>query len=104
MEKKLAWLLTWGLKHYANLSPFVFSYLVLPVEVVLEQLSELLPLVDVWARWDEVATGEALVEAGVVPPVQLVDGQLPDRVGPRGAVVGIAVALVGHPRSQENEN
>ena len=43
------------------------------------------------------ASGEPLVEGGVVPAVELVDRHLPDRVGARGAVVGVAVALVGHP-------
>ena len=42
-------------------------------------------------------TGEPLVEGGVVPAVELVDGQLPDGLAPRRAVVGVAVALVGHP-------
>ena len=68
-----------------------------PVEVMVQQDLELLPLVDVGAGGDQVASGEPLVEGGVVPAVQLVDGHLPDRVGARRAVVGVAVALVGHP-------
>ena len=46
------------------------------------------------------ATGESLVEAGVITPVQLVDGHLPDGLAPGGAVVGVAVALVGHPEKK----
>ena len=45
------------------------------------------------------AAGEPLVEGGVVAAVELVDGQLPDRVRAAGAVVAVAVALVGHPRT-----
>ena len=43
------------------------------------------------------ATGQALVEGRVVTPVKLVDRHLPDVVGSRGAVAGVAVALVRHP-------
>ena len=71
----------------------------LPVEVVLEEGPELLGGVDVGAGGDEVAAGEPLVEGGVVAAVELVDGQLPDRVRAAGAVVAVAVALVGHPRT-----
>ncbi len=77
--------------------PQTSKKLFLPVEVVLQEDLELLRLVDVGAGGDEVASGEPLVEGGVVPAVELVDGHLPDRVGARGAVVGVAVALVGHP-------
>ena len=41
--------------------------------------------------------GQPLVEVGVFPPVQLVDGQLPDGERPRGAVASVAVTLVRHP-------
>ena len=49
------------------------------------------------------ATGESLVEAGVITPVQLVDGHLPDGLAPGGAVVGVAVALVGHPEKNKKK-
>ena len=42
-------------------------------------------------------SGQSLIEGWVVPSVQLVDGQLPDGLGAGGAVVGVAVALMGHP-------
>ena len=41
--------------------------------------------------------GQGLVEGGVVPSVELVDDHLPDWVGPAGTVLGVPVALVGHP-------
>ena len=48
--------------------------------------------------------GESLVEAGIVPPVQLVDGHLPDGLAPRRAVVGVAVTLVGHSEKRKEKN
>ena len=42
-------------------------------------------------------SGESLVEGGVLPAVELVNGQLPDGLAPGRAVVAVAVALVGHP-------
>ena len=47
--------------------------------------------------------GQPLVEVGVFPPVQLVDGQLPDGERPRGAVASVAVALVRHPTKRGGE-
>ena len=47
------------------------------------------------------AAGEALVEGRVLPAVELVDGQLPDGLAPGRAVVGVAVALMGHPEIGE---
>ena len=47
--------------------------------------------------------GQPLVEVGVFPPVQLVDGQLPDGERPRGAVASVAVTLVRHPTGEENK-
>lgn len=56
-------------------------------------------MVDVGAGRDEVAAGQVLIEVGVVPAVELVDRHLPDGVGTGRAVLGIAVALVGHPEN-----
>ena len=66
---------------------------------MLEKRPELRGVIDVRARRDEVATGEALVEGRVLPAVELVDGQLPDGLAPGRAVVGVSVALVGHPEN-----
>ena len=62
-----------------------------------EQRFELRGVVDVGAGGDEVTAGEALVEGGVLPAVELVYGQLPDGLAAGRAVVGVAVALVRHP-------
>ena len=51
---------------------------VVPLQVVLEERLELLLGVDVGTGGDEGATGQGLVEAGVLTTVELVDGQLPD--------------------------
>ncbi len=67
-----------------------------PVEVVAEQAAKLFGLQDVGARGDHVTTGQPLVKAGVVSPVQLIDDHLPDGVAPGGAALGVAVALVRH--------
>ncbi len=40
--------------------------------------------------------GQTLIELWVISSIQLVDGELPDRVRTGWAVQGIAVALVGH--------
>ena len=48
------------------------------------------------------AASQVLVELGVVPSVQLIDGQLPDGVAPCGAVTSIAVALVRHSERKYN--
>ena len=66
---------------------------------MLEKRPELRGVIDVRARRDEVATGEALVEGRVLPAVELVDGELPDWLTPGGAIVCVAMALVGHPES-----
>ena len=69
----------------------------LPLEVVLQEGLKLSGLVQVGTGGDEGAAGQLLVEVDVVASVQLVDGQLPDGVAARGALAGVAVALVGHP-------
>ena len=67
-----------------------------PVEVVAQQPGKLLRLKDVGAGGDHVATRQPLVKVGVVPPVELIDDHLPDRVASGGAVLSIAMALVRH--------
>ena len=67
------------------------------VEVVPEKLPKLVPVGDVRTRRDEMTARQGLVKSGVVSPVQFVDDHLPDRVGPRGTVLGVTVTLVGHP-------
>ena len=68
---------------------------------MVQQSHELRGLVNVGASGDQVTAGEALVERGVLPPVQLVNGQLPDGVRPGRAVAGVAVAFVGHSEVKE---
>ena len=68
---------------------------------MLEECPELRGVVDVGAGGHEVAAREALVEGRVLPAVELVDGQLPDGLAPGRAVVGVAVAFVGHPEIGE---
>ena len=68
----------------------------MPVEIVLQHVPELDPVQDVGAGGHHVTAGQGLVKVRVVPPIELIDDHLPDRVGARGAVLGIAVALVWH--------
>ena len=39
-----------------------------------------------------------------VPSVKLIDGHLPDPVGPAGTVLGVTVALVRHSETKNNIN
>ena len=66
------------------------------VEVVSEEVVELITGSDVGAGVHHGAPGEFLVDGGVLPPVQLVDDDLPDGQGPGGAVLQVTVAPVGH--------
>lgn len=66
------------------------------VNVVAEHPTELFTSGDVGARIDHVASGQGLVECGVVTTIELVDDHLPDGVAAAGAVLGIADALVRH--------
>ena len=68
----------------------------MPVEVVLQHVPELDPVQDVGARGDHVTTGQGLVKVRVISAIELIDDHLPDWVGARRAVLGVAVALVGH--------
>lgn len=67
------------------------------VEVVSQKASELIRSLDVGTGRDEMTTGQSLVEVGIVTAIQLVDDHLPDGVTPGRAVLGIAVAFMGHP-------
>lgn len=67
------------------------------VEVVAQKATELISGLDVGARVDHVATGQGLVEGGVVSAIELVHHDLPHGVALAGAVVRVTVALVGHP-------
>ena len=69
---------------------------------MLEKLSELFLFVNVGAGRDQGAAGESLVEAGIVPPVELVDGQLPDGLAAGRAVVAVAVAFVRHSEKRKS--
>ena len=44
--------------------------------------------------------GQTLIELWVISSIQLVNGELPDRVRTGWAVQGIAVTLVGHSKYQ----
>ena len=58
----------------------------MPVEVVLQQSLELLGVLDVGAGGHQRTTGQLLVKCRVLPPVQLVDWNLPQRPGLLGTV------------------
>ena len=64
-------------------------------QVLVQQLGELFRVVEVGAGGDMVASSELTKLAPTLPPVQLVDGQLPDREGPAWAN-GSADAPVWH--------
>ena len=66
------------------------------VEVVCEEVVELISGSDVGAGVHHGAPGEFLIHRRVLPPVQLVDNNLPDSQGPRGTVLQVAVTSVGH--------
>ena len=51
-------------------------------QVLVQQLGELVRVVEVGAGGDMVASSELTKLSATLPPVQLVDGQLPDREGP----------------------
>ena len=70
---------------------------VVTIKVVLEETSELFLVVDVGAGGHKVATSQVLIKIRVVPPVQLVDGELPDGVCSAGTVASVTMILVGHP-------
>lgn len=40
---------------------------------------------------------ETLIKGWVIPPVQLVDGKLPDWMGAGGTLTGVSMTLVRHP-------
>ena len=69
----------------------------MPVEVVLQQSLELLGVLDVGAGGHQGTTGQLLVKCRVLPPVQLVDWNLPQRPGLLGTV---AVAGVRYPTAE----
>lgn len=54
-------------------------------QVLVQQLGELVGVVEVGAGGDVVASSQLTKLSPTLPPVQLVDGQLPDREGPAGA-------------------
>ena len=89
-----------GVKREAEWSPVGG---VVTIKVVLEETSELFLVVDVGAGGHKVATSQVLIKIRVVPPVQLVDGELPDRVGSAGAVASITMTLVWHPGSKDGQ-
>ncbi len=60
------------------------------------QLRQNLLVVNIWARGHKMTPGQTLIELWVISSIQLVDGELPDRVRTGWAVQGIAVTLVGH--------
>ena len=67
------------------------------VEVVAQEAGELFSALDVRAGVHHVATGQGLVEGGVVSSVEFVHHHLPHRVASTWAVVCVTVALVWHP-------
>ena len=69
---------------------------VVAVEVVGQEVIELITSENVRARVNHGATGQVLIDGGVLPPVQLVHDHLPDSVGAGGATLEITVAPVGH--------
>ena len=64
-------------------------------QVLVQQLGELVRVVEMGARGDMVTPSELTKLAPTLPPVQLIDGQLPDREGPAWAD-GRAYASVWH--------
>ena len=66
--------------------------LVVPVEVVVEKVVELLLAADGAAGVHHGAAREVLLHAGVLPPVQLVHHDLPDGQRPGRAVLEVPVA------------
>lgn len=54
--------------------------LVMPIEVVIEEIVELFSRNDVAATVDHCAAGQFFVEVGVISPVQFVHDHLPDSV------------------------
>ena len=69
---------------------------ILPLEVVLQEGLELGGLVQVRTGGNEGTAGKSLVEVDVVTTIQLVDGQLPDRVAAGRALASVAVSFVWH--------
>ena len=55
------------------------------LQVLVQELGELFRVVEVGAGGDMVATSELTKLTPTLPPVQLVDRQLPDREGPAWA-------------------
>lgn len=74
--------------------------IVVAVKVVTQKTGELLAGRHVGAGVHHVTTGKGLVEGGVITTIQLVHHHLPDGVATGRAVVGVAVALVGHAEVQ----
>lgn len=66
------------------------------VEVVSEQAGELFSSLDVGARVDHVTTWKRFVEGWIITPVELVHHHFPYWMASAGAIVSVAVALVGH--------
>jgi len=70
--------------------------LVVTQEVVVKKLFKLILVIDIGARGYKMTTGQILIKVGIITPVELVDGHLPDWMRPTGAVVVVTVALVRH--------
>lgn len=74
--------------------------IVVTVEVVTQETSELFTGLDVGAGVDHVATGQGFVEGRIVTAIEFVHDHFPDRVATGRAIVGVTVALVGHAEVQ----
>lgn len=68
---------------------------VMPVEVVVQEVVELVAGQDVGARVHHGAAGKVLVEARLLPPVQLVHDHLPNGVATGRAMLQVSVTSVG---------
>lgn len=69
---------------------------VMPIEIVVEEVVELVAGQDVRARVHHSASGQVLVVGRILPAVELVHDHLPDGVRSRGARLQIAVATMRH--------
>ena len=70
------------------------------VEVVGQEVVELIPRSDVGAGVHHGTSGQVLVHGGVLPPVQLVDNNLPDGERTGRTILKVAVTSVGHSEVQ----
>ena len=69
---------------------------VMATEVVLEEVSELLDVVEISTRRDKRTSGQSFIESNVLPSVELVNGHLPNWEGTGRTFSSISGTLVRH--------